>query len=116
MASSDLMAPKEGSGYLPFVEETSITVLKDMNSPENIEMKTDIKNVAAWSALKALAHYLEEGKLIKSAMTIRGYQNNFDIYSVSRNRLGRKESFDVLKHYDTPEYSMKDKLLTDLSK
>lgn len=111
MTNNDL---QDEDGYIPVSEVTPMEILNDLLSPENIEMKTDIKNPASWSSLKTLARYLEGIGFDESAQLIYDYMTDFMVFAVSKARLSRGEIISAIKSDPQSDFTVREKMLMDL--
>lgn len=110
--NEDIMAPK--GNWSPLEDITNMEILNSLLSPENIELKSDIKNIAIFTRLKTQAFYLRSIGWEDVANLIEEAIKNYLLYSVSKNRLSRAETIQGVTQSQSNEVSLKERLLGDL--
>ena len=109
MSKLDLM-----DGFNEYNEASLEKILANLLDTKDIELKSEINDVASITVLKTLGDYLEKKKLPNSAALIQCYLQDFLKYMVSYSRKGRMEIIDAVKGLGQRTFDLKDKLTKDL--
>jgi len=83
----------EQNDYVDISESEKYNFIKTMYDERNIEMKTEINNVVASCSLVTLIKYAEINGLVKTAQTLREFDENYLKRMLSNKRESRKEAF-----------------------
>ena len=101
-------------GFYEYSDSSLEKILGNLLDTKDIELKSEINDVASISVLKSLGDYLKSKKLPTSSKYILDYILNFLKYMVSYKRKGRMEIIDAVKGMAQNSFNMKDKLTKDL--
>lgn len=88
-------------------------IIYELMSPENIELKTDIKNPNSLAVLKLISYRLKEKNKIKSYKLLKNYIKFYLTFMVSENRKSRDELIQALKGF-VEKYTASDKIFGNL--
>jgi uncharacterized protein YdaL len=101
-------------GFNEYSDVSLEKILGNLLDTKDIELKSEINDVASISVLKTLGDYLKSKKLPISSTYILDYIHNFLKYMVSYKRKGRMEIIDAVKGMAQNSLNMKDKMTKDL--
>lgn len=104
----------EDGGWDPVMGDSPMDVLNTLNSPENIEMKTEINNVPGMAGIKTVSEFLRSKGFEEVADQLDNYLETHFKYMVSYRRQGRGEIVGAVSHQNTPQISIRERLFADL--
>lgn len=101
-------------GFNEYSDASIEKILGNLLDTKDIELKSEINDVASITVLKTLGDYLKTKKLPVSSALLLNYIQDFLKYMVSNKRKGRMEIIDAVKGMLQNSMNMKDKMTKDL--